>query len=112
MRMGRKDRPSFQATRFGLCNRLEPAAAEHQLLCIQHMKFSRTLLLSCCWLFTGNANAHHARNLPVFLAGGGFPHGRYVAHDNAPLCNLFVTMLNHAGLKTESFGQSNAALSW
>ncbi|MEO1994110.1 MAG: hypothetical protein ABGZ17_02420, partial [Planctomycetaceae bacterium] len=63
----------------------------------------------------GNANAHHARNLPVFLAGGGFPHGRYVAHDkndNIPLCNLFLTMLNNAGLETESFGQSTASLNW
>jgi hypothetical protein len=63
----------------------------------------------------GNANAHHARNLPVFLAGGGFPHGRYVAgdkNDNTPLCNLFVTMLNHAGINTASFGQSNGALTW
>jgi hypothetical protein len=63
----------------------------------------------------GNANAHHARNLPVFLAGGGFQHGRYVAQKqggDAPLCNLFVTMLNQAGLPTESFGQSNGTLSW
>ena len=40
----------------------------------------------------GNANAHDPRNLPIFLAGGGFEHGRYVAHDkenNTPLCNLF-----------------------
>ena len=63
----------------------------------------------------GNANAHHTRNLPVFLAGGGFQHGRYVAQKqgrDAPLCNLFVTMLNQAGLPTESFGQSNGTLSW
>ena len=63
----------------------------------------------------GNANAHHARNLPIFLAGGGFKHGRFVARDrkdNTPLCNLFVTMLNNSGLKTESFGQSTGSLSW
>ena len=56
----------------------------------------------------GNANAHHARNLPTFLAGGGFNHGEYVAHkEGTPLCNLFVTMLNNMGLETRSFGQSN-----
>ena len=63
----------------------------------------------------GNANAHHARNLPIFLAGGGFEHGRYIARDekkNTPLCDLFVTMLNNAGLETESFGQSRGTLSW
>ncbi len=63
----------------------------------------------------GNANAHTARNLPIFLAGGGFKHGRYVAHDknnNTPLCNLFVTMLSNMGIETESFGQSTGALSW
>ena len=63
----------------------------------------------------GNANAHHARNLPIFLVGGGFKHGRYVDADrkkNTPLCNLFVTMLNNAGLETETFGQSSGALTW
>ena len=63
----------------------------------------------------GNANAHHARNLPILLAGGGFKHGRYIRRDRAstaPLSNLFVTMLNNAGLETESFGQSTGELSW
>jgi len=61
----------------------------------------------------GNANAHDARNLPIFLAGGGFGHGRYVAEkDGTPLCNLFVSMLNSIGLDTEVFGQSTGTLSW
>ena len=63
----------------------------------------------------GNANPHHARNLPIFLAGGGFKYGRYVAYDrnkNTPLCNLFVTMLNEMGIETESFGQSTGTLTW
>lgn len=61
----------------------------------------------------GNANAHHARNLPVFLAGGGFNHGQYVAKEKGtPLCNLFLTMLENAGLKTNQFGQSTGTLSW
>ncbi len=69
-------------------------------------------------LVLGNANAHHAhhaRNLPIFLAGGGFKHGHYVArarNKNTPLSNLFVTMLNNAGLETESFGQSRGSLTW
>ena len=77
-----------------------------------------TLLDSSSVLFgsnLGNANSHDPRNLPIFLAGGGFKHGSYVARrkgDKAPLCNLFVTMLNNMGLETESFAQSNGALSW
>ena len=63
----------------------------------------------------GNGNSHDTRNLPIFLAGGGFEHGRYVAFDqddNAPLSNLYVTMLNHMELETGSFGQSTGELSW
>ena len=63
----------------------------------------------------GNANAHHACNLLVLLAGGGFKHGQYVTHDqsdNIPLSNLFVTMLSKVEIETKSFGQSNGKLSW
>lgn len=61
----------------------------------------------------GNANAHHARNLPILLAGGGFQHGSYVACKNdTPLCNLFLTMLNNLGVESEAFGQSSGELSW
>ncbi len=78
----------------------------------------RTLLDNTSVMFgsnLGNANAHDARNLPILLAGGGYRHGRYVAQgkkNNAPLCNLFVTMLNNMGIETESFGQSTGTLSW
>ena len=75
-----------------------------------------TLLDSTSVLFgsnLGNANAHHAKNLPTLLAGGGYDHGTYVAKkQGTPLCDLFVTMLNKAGLETESFGQSKSELSW
>ncbi len=63
----------------------------------------------------GNANNHNPSNLPIIFAGGGFDHGRFVAHDednNAPLCNLFLTMLNNMGIETDSFAQSTGALSW
>lgn len=63
----------------------------------------------------GNANAHEAKNLPIFLAGGGYDHGRYVdlrnAHDQ-PLCNLFVRLMQDAGIKAEAFGQSTGRLTW
>ncbi len=61
----------------------------------------------------GNANAHDAKNLPIVLAGGGFKHGQFVKQkEGTPLCNLFVKMLNHTGVETESFGQSTGELSW
>ena len=63
----------------------------------------------------GNANAHHANNLPIFLAGGGFKHGRYVTFDrknNKPLSNLFLTMLNNSGIEANKFGQSTGTLRW
>ena len=63
----------------------------------------------------GNANSHVATNLPILVAGGGFRHGQHIVHDgeqNAPLCNLFVTMLQSMGMETESFGQSTGTLTW
>ena len=62
----------------------------------------------------GNANAHTATDLPVLVAGGGFSHGQHIVHegDNAPLCNLFVTMLQDMGVETDTFGQSTGALTW
>lgn len=61
----------------------------------------------------GNANAHDPTNLPIILAGGGYKHGRYVAHDkerNTPLSNLFVTLLQRMGVESDSFATSNGAL--
>ncbi|MEC8557636.1 MAG: DUF1552 domain-containing protein [Planctomycetota bacterium] len=61
----------------------------------------------------GNANAHDPMNLPVILAGGGYQHGRYVAHDknrNTPLCNLFVSLLQRMGIETDRFASSTGAL--
>ena len=56
---------------------------------------------------------HRMSNLPIFLAGGGFKHGQYVAHkEGTPLCNLFVSMQNDMGFETESFSQSTGELSW
>lgn len=63
----------------------------------------------------GNANSHVAVNLPILLAGGGFSHGKHIVHEgehNAPLCNLFVTMLRSVGVEADSFGQSTGALTW
>jgi hypothetical protein len=60
----------------------------------------------------GNASSHSWRNLPIIVAGGGFRHGAYVAHDeknNTPLANLFVTLAQRMGLEIDAFGSSTAA---
>ena len=60
----------------------------------------------------GNASAHDWHNLPTIVAGGGFKHGSYVAHDkdnNTPLANLFVTLAQRMGVETDRFGSSTAA---
>ncbi|MGK0188030.1 MAG: hypothetical protein ACI9R3_003822 [Verrucomicrobiales bacterium] len=61
----------------------------------------------------GNANSHDTRNLPILLAGGGFKLGQHTAFDpnkNAPLCNLYVSMLKQLGIETDAFGSSTGTL--
>ena len=61
----------------------------------------------------GNANSHSTRNLPLILAGGGFKHGKHLAFDatnNAPLANLFVSMLQRLGVETDTFASSTGPL--
>jgi hypothetical protein len=63
----------------------------------------------------GNANAHTTHDLPILVAGGGYRHGKHIVHErkeNAPLSNLFVSMLQTMGVKTDSFGQSTGELNW
>jgi hypothetical protein len=59
----------------------------------------------------GNASSHDWHNLPILLAGGGYRHGSYVAHDeqhNTPLSNLFVSLAQRMGIETDRFGSSTA----
>ena len=61
----------------------------------------------------GEANIHDNTNLPILLAGGGFRHGQHVAfkrHNNTPLSNLFVSMLQRLGIETDTFGSSTGTL--
>jgi hypothetical protein len=62
----------------------------------------------------GDANIHDNTNLPILLAGGGFRHGRHVAFrrdNNAPLCNLFVSMMQRMGVEGEAFASSTGRVS-
>ncbi len=74
----------------------------------------RTLLDNTAVLFgsnLGNASSHDWHNLPIILAGGGYRHGSYVAHDaknNTPLANLFVALAQRMDIETDHFGSSTA----
>jgi len=75
----------------------------------------RSLLDSTTVLFgsnLGNASAHDWHNLPILVAGGGFRHQGYVAHDstsNTPLANLFVALAQNTGVEIERFGSSTSS---
>jgi hypothetical protein len=59
----------------------------------------------------GNASSHDWRNLPILVAGGGFRHRGYVAHDekdNTPFANLFIPLARRMGLDLEKFGSSTS----
>ena len=61
-----------------------------------------------------NGSNHSNVNLPILLAGGRFRHGQHLGFDqknNTPLCNLFVSVLQHMGLERDSFSSSTGTLS-
>src|SRR6185369_7026726 len=61
----------------------------------------------------GDANIHDNTNLPILLAGGGFRHGQHLAFrrdNNAPLCNLFVSMMQRMGMESDAFASSTGVL--
>lgn len=61
-----------------------------------------------------DGNRHDPNNLPIVVAGkagGALRTGLHVASPaDTPLCNLYVTMLNAAGVEAESFGDSSNPL--
>ena len=61
----------------------------------------------------GDANIHDNTNLPILLAGGGFRHGQHLVFprdNNAPLSNLFVSMMQRMGVEAEAFASSTGPL--
>ena len=60
------------------------------------------------------STTHNAVNLPLVLAGGkklGLQHGSYSTFtEKTPMSNLFVSMLNAAGIKRERFADSTGSL--
>ncbi len=61
----------------------------------------------------GDGSSHSVRNLPVFLAGGGFKHGQHLQFDvqnPPPLCNLYLSMLQRLGVEVDKFSSSTGTL--
>jgi hypothetical protein len=58
-----------------------------------------------------SSTVHNARNYPLILAGGknmGLKHGNYTQFtEKTPLSNLYLNMLNAAGVPMKSFADSN-----
>ena len=98
-----------------------------------------SLLDNTMVLMTSNlrdGNTHWTYNLPALLAGGGFRHGQHLAfnqsylaeltaeaegtkperkipvmgRDQQPLCNLFTSMLQIAGIESDRFGSAGGTL--
>ncbi|MCC9608323.1 DUF1552 domain-containing protein [Blastopirellula sp. JC732] len=61
----------------------------------------------------GNASSHDNSNLPIIAAGGRFQHGRHLAFDPnspPPLCNLFVSQLQHLNIEVDRFSTGSGTL--
>lgn len=60
-----------------------------------------------------DGNAHSPKNLPLVLAGhgGNLAGGRHIVSGaDTPMCNLFLSMHQLGGMKTERFGDSTGPL--
>lgn len=61
----------------------------------------------------GNASSHSTRELPIFVAGGGFNHGHHIGFDpdsHPPLSNLYLKLLHQLDIPAERFGASNGTI--
>jgi hypothetical protein len=61
----------------------------------------------------GNASSHNNTNLPLITAGGRFQHGQHLAfnaENHPPLCNLFVSYLQHLKLEVGTFATGSKPL--
>jgi hypothetical protein len=77
----------------------------------------KSLLYNSMMMFGGSikdGNRHTEEDLPLLLAGHGKgtlrPGRRVRAEKKTPLCNLYVSLLDRMGVKTDSFGDSTGKL--
>jgi hypothetical protein len=70
-----------------------------------------TLIVYGSGIADGNRHTHE--DLPVLLVGGGqtFATGRHVKYErDTPMTNLYLTLLDRVGVRTESLGDSSGRL--
>lgn len=71
-------------------------------------------VMICYGAGISDGNKHNHDNLPVVVAGGGggsLRGGRHIAYGKkTPLCNLYVDMLQRAGVDRDRFGDSTGRL--
>ncbi|MEQ1859511.1 MAG: DUF1552 domain-containing protein [Chthoniobacteraceae bacterium] len=97
---------SFQIARLSRCLK--------KLDAIQEPNGNGTMLDNTIVLFgsgMGYGGTHSNRNLPVFVAGGGFKHRGHVdaadaSGNSMPLCNLYVTLMQRFGIERDKFNTS------
>ena len=64
---------------------------------------------------TNIRTGHQLRNVPAILSGGdaeGIKHGRHVVlpKEDTPLCNVWLTLMNQAGVPIDQFNHSTGIL--
>lgn len=71
-------------------------------------------LADSCMIVYGGAiadgNRHNHNNLPVILAGGAVDGNRHLHYEQTPMCNLYCSMLEQAGVSIDGFGDSTGLL--
>jgi hypothetical protein len=75
-------------------------------------------LLDNCMIVYGaglsDGNRHSHEDLPTLMAGSAGKHfqtgRRIVCRRETPMCNLFLTMMDRMGVRTEHFGDANGPL--
>ena len=77
-----------------------------------------TRLLDHCMIVFGggisDGNRHRHSDLPVLLAGGqahGLTNGRHIDYGGVPMTNLYLGILDRAGVKASQVGDSTGVLS-
>lgn len=75
--------------------------------------FDHTMMMYGSALSDGNL--HIFKDLPILLFNGdavGIPGGQYIRYPHdTPMTNLFLTLMDHVGVKLEQFGDSTGRLS-
>ncbi|MCW5963308.1 MAG: DUF1552 domain-containing protein [Bryobacterales bacterium] len=85
---------------------------------LKSIKEGDSSLLDNCMIMYGaglsDGNRHTHEDLPTLLAGSGGNHfktgRRIVCRRETPMCNLFMTMMDRMGVKTEHFGDGTRPL--